>query len=503
VSKWARRHQNVVLATSAGLLVAVAALTVSTIWAWHKQRETEDALQAAVEQRRTADANAEDAQRQRQRADETFRQAIGTVGELMQRMAKSQSLDELRTGQSAEALKFFERAIAENRSDLEGRLQAATAYRGMGHTLLARSEFTKAAEAYASALAIVRNLRTDAPADPRPGKLWSDLLVETNGLVVLATQDGDSATGERRCDEAVKCYREALSILERFPDFDQPWQSPIEKSRRKEKAFRRLAYALWASNQLEEADRAATEALAVAAAWAAADPTTNKLALRWRAISREYRGLIRVESGRLAEAESDFRAVLDFWEQPHQDRLFAFRRVPVRSELGKLLWATGRREEASALFGQAEQEWRKTSNQPRGRDALGWFWFLAACPDERFRKPKEAIELAEKAIEGSPKLGVLWRTLGVARYRAGDDRGAVTALEKSLELGVNGWGYRTRPDSSEWFFLAMAHWRLGDKEQARKWYDKAVEWTDKNRPGDPELRRFREEAAEVLGVGQK
>ena len=49
----------------------------------------------------------------------------------------------------------------------------------------------------------------------------------------------------------------------------------------------------------------------------------------------------------------------------------------------------------------------------------------------------------------------------------------------------------------------MARWQLGEKEQARKWYDKAVQWMDKNKPKDEELRRFRKEAEELLGIGDE
>ena len=81
-------------------------------------------------------------------------------------------------------------------------------------------------------------------------------------------------------------------------------------------------------------------------------------------------------------------------------------------------------------------------------------------------------------------------------YRAGDCKAAVTALEKSGELRNGG-------DSFDWFFLAMAHWQMGEKAEARKWYDQAVQWMDKNRPADEELRRFRAEATEMLGVNDK
>ena len=49
----------------------------------------------------------------------------------------------------------------------------------------------------------------------------------------------------------------------------------------------------------------------------------------------------------------------------------------------------------------------------------------------------------------------------------------------------------------------MAHWQLGNKEQARRRYGRAVEWADKNQPADAQLRRFRTEAAELLGLNRK
>src|SRR5882757_1697929 len=110
--------------------------------------------------------------------------------------------------------------------------------------------------------------------------------------------------------------------------------------------------------------------------------------------------------------------------------------------------------------------------------------------------PQQAVELAKKSIGLTPKHGSNWNTLGVAQYRAGDWKAAVAALTKSMELRKGG-------DSTDWFFLAMAHWQLGDKEEARKWYDRAAAWMDKNQPKNEELRRFRAEAAELLGVKGK
>jgi tetratricopeptide (TPR) repeat protein len=161
---------------------------------------------------------------------------------------------------------------------------------------------------------------------------------------------------------------------------------------------------------------------------------------------------------------------------------------------------------------------------------LAMYWnlqarLLATCPDAKFRDAARAVRLAKKAVAMSSQDARYWRTLGAAYYRAGTWKEAIEALEKSMELGQGGdtmWWARTRGgvggleksmelgqggDSFDWFFLAMAHWQLGNKDEARRWYEKAVEWMDKNqqilerlKPWDEELGRCRAEAQELLNV---
>ena len=50
------------------------------------------------------------------------------------------------------------------------------------------------------------------------------------------------------------------------------------------------------------------------------------------------------------------------------------------------------------------------------------------------------------------------------------------------------------------FFLAMAHWQLGNKEKARNYFDEAVKRMRKRDPDDEELARFRAEAAALLEI---
>ena len=152
-------------------------------------------------------------------------------------------------------------------------------------------------------------------------------------------------------------------------------------------------------------------------------------------------------------------------------------------------------EEVEKLYQEAQELGLK---DPVLHNTLAWM--LATAPEPRNRNPRRAVELAEKAVKAAPMDGGYWNTLGVAQYRAGNWQGALTALRKSIEL-------RKDKDAYDFFFLAMAHWKLSEQEQARSWYGRAVEWIEKNRQGlqrnqrvQQELKRIRAEAEEVLKV---
>jgi serine/threonine protein kinase/Flp pilus assembly protein TadD len=119
-------------------------------------------------------------------------------------------------------------------------------------------------------------------------------------------------------------------------------------------------------------------------------------------------------------------------------------------------------------------------------------WRLATM-EPRVRDPEVAVELAERGVELSPEDWMVWNTLGVSRYYAGDFEGAVADLEKSFRFrGGNGYNY---------FFLAMARHRLGDPVGARQWYERGLQLIADNPARGQRLRRFRAEAEETLRAG--
>ncbi|MHC4578191.1 MAG: protein kinase domain-containing protein [Planctomycetota bacterium] len=119
-------------------------------------------------------------------------------------------------------------------------------------------------------------------------------------------------------------------------------------------------------------------------------------------------------------------------------------------------------------------------------------WILATSENAEVRNAKRAVEFAETATDLAPQEGAFWNTLGAALCRAEEWPDAWRALEKSMDLTAGGSAF-------DWFFVAIAKHNL-DHKDARDWYDKAVAWMEKHKPDDEELKRFRAEAEEVLGI---
>jgi tetratricopeptide (TPR) repeat protein len=166
--------------------------------------------------------------------------------------------------------------------------------------------------------------------------------------------------------------------------------------------------------------------------------------------------------------------------------------------LGLLLYYNKNEQDAADVFRAARDVLEKLAKdrpgEPDHQIALGWL--LANCPAPQFRDPGRAIELAKRALQRNPLDKGNWHLFGVANYRAGNWKGALEATQKSMELDNGG-------DGGQWIVLAVAHWQLGDKDEARKWYDKAAAWLKKSWPGDLQYHFAQREAAALLGVQER
>jgi tetratricopeptide (TPR) repeat protein len=209
---------------------------------------------------------------------------------------------------------------------------------------------------------------------------------------------------------------------------------------------------------------------------------------------REFREAIRLDPGNVS-AHNDLGAA--FSDQGKWDEAIAELRKAVQfapdhagshSNLGVAFRHGGRIDEAIGEFRAAIQLGPSVAEFHNGLA-----WTMAMFPRNPRRDDAEALEHARKAVELAPNAGHCCNTLALAEYRSGHWAESLAASERSLAL-------KKGDDECAWFLLAMAHWQKGDKDEARTWFKKAVDWTKLNAPGDTEMRRLWSEAAKLLGT---
>jgi WD40 repeat protein/tetratricopeptide (TPR) repeat protein len=113
----------------------------------------------------------------------------------------------------------------------------------------------------------------------------------------------------------------------------------------------------------------------------------------------------------------------------------------------------------------------------------GAAWTCTLTPNSE-SDPTRIVSLAEKALAESSRDHWHVTQFGAALYRAARFEEAVKRLAEATELSCH--PYRTNMLYT-WFFLAMAHHRLGHADEARRWLDKAVQGTEKalKSPAEP------------------
>jgi eukaryotic-like serine/threonine-protein kinase len=363
----------------------------------------------------------------------------------------------------------------------------ARCYHELGYLLWSRGRTAQAETAYRQALAVQEVL---APRFGPPAS--EDVTNQANTLNSL----GILLRIDQRLGEAELVFRQALDALNKLPA-DQQAAAPVWQQLAR--SLGHLGIVLGQTGRFVEAEQLLRQAVRLRGKTAAGVHNTPE-ASQELALSYRHLGWLLAASGQTQEAEKAYGKALALMEKvldalPAQAN-YRMQQAMAQSDLGNLHASTGENQKAKPLFHQALAGFRLACDgNPDDADCRNYLArFLATCPDAAFRDPAQAVALAAKAVAQAPKDGAYWNTLGIAQYRAGDWKAAAQALDRCMALRpANGF---------DWFFLAMTHWQLGHKDEAHKWYEQAVQWMEKYKRQDEELRRFRVEAAALLKLAE-
>jgi serine/threonine protein kinase/tetratricopeptide (TPR) repeat protein len=513
VAKWSRRHRMVVVAAFLVLLLAVGGLATGLVLIGRERDE---------------------ARRQRLRAEENFAKARQVVDAYLTKISENRlilepGLQPLRKELLEEALKFYNDFSRENAADPALRAELAQSYLRVGNVDALLGERSGARLSFGAAVVVFEDLVAAEPANPdhRLGLAHAHV-----GLGNMQGQSSDRELSARSYDDAlailsplaetrplVPRYLEALAEVrirlghckEAIAVWEQLTTAHPESDAYQDglaQALNGLGIQQNNAGDPKAAARSYEAAIAIRRQLAEGHPRTfsyldtlaqslNNMGIVYasedgdRAIARQYfeqaveirRKLVAVNPGVSVYRVGLGRAYINLG---HLQRLLMEPVAAIRSlEHAMAIYESLlEADPASALYAGV---------MANSEDELAWL--LALYPDQRYRDPARAIKLAGKAIGRAPNDREYWATMGLARFRVGEWDGAIAALEK-------GPPERNGGNAADWI-MAMAHWRRGEREQARIRFDKAVLWLDRNKPRDDDMLVLRAEAAALLGLNDR
>jgi tetratricopeptide (TPR) repeat protein len=410
---------------------------------------------------------------------------------------------------SEQAISILKQLMAEFPQEAIYQEEAARCYQHLarlkgGAAFLIQDNGDQARKADGEAFVILKKLAADHPEQPRYGfalargyagqargmwgerePAWTDEQLNKPPADASASLGPSLAlvTPRQRYEAAEKDYRQAIDIHEQVAK-----RSPQTSEDRASlgRFYEELSVVLRRLRRMAEAERALRLSLEIRRSLLGDFPAVAEY--RGSVARSLYRlGLLLNDCGQPEQAERAFRDAAELQETLVADFPgvvgHRFGLTFTLDALAQSLRRHGTAEAAQAAYARAADAYRPAV-------------YIRETAVREF--PKERA-YRTYLIAAQWRLGNLLMDAGRVDEAVVEFRKALLALERAAadfsDEGLLGVAY-----CRDQFILATAYSKLGNKIEARAWYDKAVEWMDKSQPKNEELLRFRAEAAELLDI---
>jgi tetratricopeptide (TPR) repeat protein len=286
--------------------------------------------------------------------------------------------------------------------------------------------------------------------------------------------------------QSLKRYDDAIATSRKLLEAESDNQSHDFSSSPKSIAYAQIASSLLKLHRVEEAHRLLDDALA-------ADPT-----LKDQFQFQEMLGSVLIEKG-------EFEKALDHLCKADE---ISFRGSITSMRFG-IIWALLQRGQLDAATAECERmlkdKSRRTGFERTGYPIDGaqvdagfaWCELLRYDLNGDLSHLEKALKYARSGCESEDEEFRDIRViddpcrlpLGICQYRQGEFAQALKTLEKAYE--------KVEYDPHTWVFLAMTHWQLDHKDEARQWLERVEKHLKKHKPL-PILKRYFAEAKKLI-----
>jgi Flp pilus assembly protein TadD len=211
---------------------------------------------------------------------------------------------------------------------------------------------------------------------------------------------------------------------------------------------------------------------------------------------KEFRLALRLKNGLALSNQADAHAMLGHWDEAAL--LYAKAVTAPATSPSVWLWhallrlqqgdQAGYRKACSVMIARFGQ-----STDVSIANLISW---ACALGPGALSDLKPALELSKRAVKGSPMTWHFHRTRGAILHRAGQQKEAIAALQRAIELHEKGGS------ALDLLFLALSHYRLDQPAAARKYLKQARQIMDNGLPAmwseQVQLRVLGREAEELI-----